>query len=410
MKKNLFLLLFIFFGLNCYSQINYEKGYIIFDNDEKLECLIKNIDWKNNPTEFMYKLTDVSEPQITFISEVKEFGVQNYLVYKKFIVQIDRSSDSYQNLSTNKHPELYADTLFLKQLVKGNGNLYVYEEGNLTRYFYNINNSEINQLIHKRYWVSKNYINENNRFRNQIWIDLKCESIDLDYIKKIEYSKNDLVKCFVKYNSCLNTEFIDFESLNNRKVINLSIRPGINISTLDIQNVVSNSRDIDFGSNYNFRFGIELEYILPYNKNKWALIVEPTYQYYVAENELTYIQTSVTTRTTNVKVDYKSVELPVSLRYYMYLNNNSRLFMNAGYTIDLCFDSYIKAERVDLMDLEINTRQNLVFGLGYNYKGRYSFEMRYALDREILGDYSYWLAKYNTFSIILGYNILGKNK
>lgn len=58
MKRNLLLLLALKFSFVVNAQINFEKGYFISNDNEKIECLIKSIDWKNNPTEFKYKLNE----------------------------------------------------------------------------------------------------------------------------------------------------------------------------------------------------------------------------------------------------------------------------------------------------------------------------------------------------------------
>ena len=50
MKKNLLLLLVSILTVNVYSQISLEEGYYIDNSNQKINCLIKNLDWKNNPT------------------------------------------------------------------------------------------------------------------------------------------------------------------------------------------------------------------------------------------------------------------------------------------------------------------------------------------------------------------------
>ena len=47
--------------MNCFAQISFEKGYFINNANQKTNCLIKNQDWKDNPTEFEYKLDENSE-------------------------------------------------------------------------------------------------------------------------------------------------------------------------------------------------------------------------------------------------------------------------------------------------------------------------------------------------------------
>ena len=74
-KRLLFFTLFMLLDIKSFSQIIFENGYFIDDSDSKIECLIKNIDWKNNPTEFEYKLSPNEAIQKATIQTVKEFGI-----------------------------------------------------------------------------------------------------------------------------------------------------------------------------------------------------------------------------------------------------------------------------------------------------------------------------------------------
>ena len=68
-------------SFNSYSQISFEKGYYIDNDNKKINCLIKNIDWMNNPTEFEYKLPENDNSKRITIRSVKEFGVYNSSKY-----------------------------------------------------------------------------------------------------------------------------------------------------------------------------------------------------------------------------------------------------------------------------------------------------------------------------------------
>jgi len=59
MNKILMLLLIIgtSVSMQCHSQISYVRGYFIHNSGEKTVCLIRNVDWKNNPQEFDFKRT-----------------------------------------------------------------------------------------------------------------------------------------------------------------------------------------------------------------------------------------------------------------------------------------------------------------------------------------------------------------
>jgi hypothetical protein len=106
-------------------------------------------------------------------------------------------------------------------------------------------------------------------------------------------------------------------------------------------------------------------------------------------------------------VDYKSIEIPVGFRHYLFLKNKSKLFINASYIFDLSSNSIIEFNREDgsnINSLEIKTKNNLAFGFGYNYK-KYSLELRVQTPRNVLSNYIYWSSDYKTLSLILGYNI-----
>lgn len=407
MKKKLLFLLITILSLNCYSQISFEKGYYIDNSNQKTNCLIKNIDWKNNPNEFEYKVSENSESKRATIKSVKEFGIDNISKYVRSIVNIDRSSENINNLSFEKKPIFKEEELFLKVLVESKFSLYEYTDGNLKRYFYNKENSNIEQLIFKSYKnVENNNIGKNIRFRQQLWVDLKCPNFKMSRIENLDYKKNDLIQFFTEYNECHNNNLINFESKQKRDLFNLTIRPRLNSSSLTIQNSISNFRNTDFGNKTGFGIGLEVEFILPFNKNKWAIAIEPTYRSFKSEK---------TTNVNNVSggvlianVDYSSIEVPVGLRHYFFLNNNSKFFINASYIFDLTSKSLIEFTRFDdsnLSSLEFETRNNLAIGIGYKQNDRYSLEIRYQTNREILGNYSNWSSEYKTFSIIFGYSL-----
>ena len=406
MKKPLLFLLTTILSFNCYSQISFEKGYYIDNTNQKTNCLIKNIDWKNNPTEFEYKLSENSDAKKATIKSIKEFGIDNISKYVRSTVNIDRSSESMTNLSNDKNPIFKEEALFLKILVEGKSTLYQYVDSNLERFFYNKENSNIEQLIFKSYKITEFNIGTNNRFRQQLWSDLKCPNFKMSKIESLSYKKNDLVRFFTEYSKCHNNDLINFQSKQKQDLFNMTLRPRLNSSSLTLQNAAGNSEDIDFDNKIGLGFGIEAEFILPFNKNKWAIAIEPTYQSF--KSEKTTNESNVSGGKLITKVDYSSIEVPVSLRHYFFLNENSNFFLNASYIVDLSSKSSIEFTRNDgsnLNSLEIETRNNLAMGIGYKQNNSYSLEIRYQTSREILGNYIFWSSEYKTLSIIFGYSI-----
>ncbi|NOJ76422.1 hypothetical protein [Empedobacter stercoris] len=129
--------IFIFlFTISIHAQIRFEQGYIIDNNNQRQDVLIKNIDWLNNPKSIEYKNDETSKIEIATINQIKEFGINNRSKYVKADVKIDRSSEELSNISNIQEPEFKEETLFLKVLIEGEASLYDYVDYNLKRFFY----------------------------------------------------------------------------------------------------------------------------------------------------------------------------------------------------------------------------------------------------------------------------------
>jgi len=394
MKKNLLIVILSILSFSCYSQINFENGYFIKNTGETIHCLIKNIDWKNNPTQFIYKLSKNSELKTENVDSIKEFGFLDIVKYKSFLVNIDRSSNDLYDMSKNKDPEFKEEHLFLNTLVEGKATLYSYNDKNLVRYFYSTDNSYPKQLIYKNYKTSRGEIQDysvvsvNNKFREQLWNDLKCQTFTMSYLEQIDYNKQDLVKFFEKYNDCENSEFKNYDKTQGKESFHLTVRPGINNSSLSTSDFIwgfKNTTEI-FKNQSTFRLGFLAEYILPFNKNKWSIFIDPNYQYYKSNSQ-------------NLSIEYNSIELPIGIRHYFFLNEYSKFFISVAYISDFHINSKLSNSWT------INSNNNYAVGLGYHYKDKYSIEMRYMTNRDLLSDYVYFGSDYKNISIIFGFNV-----
>lgn len=56
MSRIVILLFFMILSSQCFSQISFESGYFIDNSNQRINCWIKNVDWRNNPSQFNYKL------------------------------------------------------------------------------------------------------------------------------------------------------------------------------------------------------------------------------------------------------------------------------------------------------------------------------------------------------------------
>ena len=112
--------------------------------------------------------------------------------------------------------------------------------------------------------------------------------------------------------------------------------------------------------------------------------------------------------THNVKINYTSIEIPVGLRRYIFLNKTSKIFINAAYVLGLAGKSNFDFTNSSDNNIKMvsGARNNLALGVGYNFKNKFSVEIRTNTGRQILSDYISWSAKYSSTGIVLGYKIL----
>lgn len=404
MKKILAITLLLLTSASIHSQIHFESGYIIRKNNEKVSCLIKNLDWRNNPKEIEYKLGDNPEIKKENTTTVKEFGLTDHKV--KFIsatVKLDRSSEKLNSLGRDRAPQFSTENLFLRVLLEGDANLYLFEDENAYKFFYTHNNSEVEPLIFKSFLNTNLEIDTNDQYKQQLWMDLKCEGISMKDVNVLKYEKNSLISFFEKYNKCKNPAAAEATSFKEEIVrpnpFHMSIRLGLSNSILKTESIATQYGypNIDFGSKISIRIGAEFEYVLPLYRNKWSIIAEPSYQSYKSD---------ATTADGNHTVDYKSFDIPVGVRYYLFLNDDSKMFFNGvfSYNIDLGSKLNYTIFRRPL-EADVKPDYNFAIGVGYKFKDRYSFELRYALNRDLTNEDRVWENKFNSTSFILGYKL-----
>ena len=122
-----------------------KKSYFIDSNNNRIDCLIKNIDWKNSPESFSYKLEENSESKQIDINSVLEFRIyetdQYYVRFKMTESPIKRDNKLVKELN---------GFLFLKVLLKGEASLFEYHN-NQDFFFYSIGNESPKYLPHEKY-------------------------------------------------------------------------------------------------------------------------------------------------------------------------------------------------------------------------------------------------------------------
>lgn len=395
MKKHILFILILFIQISSsLSQISFEEGYFINEDNHRIDCLIKDIGWLSNPIQFEYKLSHDSELKTADVGSVKEFGINGSEKFVRVKVKIDQSNYRAGEFSNKKEPEFSEEQVFLKVLVEGGVSLYQYREGNLTRFFIQTDTTEIIPLIFKKYKTENGGVRENNQFKQQLFVHLGDECISENEFSDIKYYLRDLVRLFVQYNQCQNVNYINFDERKAPINFNLYLKLGGNHNSLSLQNYRASSVNVDFESQNSFKIGLEAEFVLPYFKDKWSLAIEPTFQYFKDQQELDY---------ETIGIDYQYIDVALGIRHYLYFSERSNLFLN-GFLL-LSWDSKASIDYSSGTELDIKTSPHFGIGIGYQYRRKLSMEFRYLTKRQLLSDYVNWDAEYNTVSLVLGYKV-----
>jgi hypothetical protein len=417
MKKKLLTLLFISFCLNFYAQVKYEKSYFINNEGIKTECFIKNKDKNENPIDFEYKLSaDEAQIMKADIKTVKEFKIGEVLKYERSAVKIDTSNDKLDRLGEKREPLLKDKNVFLKVLVEGEATLYEYRGQGITRYFYKTGSLPIEALVYKRYYVEGTSLTElavNNDFQKQLWTNLNCGNKSIDQALKLKYNRKELVEYFIDFNRCKNNNFVDFSDKFEQGSVNFKVKAGIASSSLKASNNFS-PEDVNFGNKVGFTFGGEIEYISPFNRNKWSIFLAPTYSSY---NNETQSQAKIhdnpfdlnTGTSQTWKASFSNLDIAVGIRYYMFLNDKSKIFLTGSYIASKLFNSEFHDANTSGYELDVKFAGSIAYGVGYSFKNKFNVEIKH-ITQKVLTGYTSWESKYNTTSVVFGYTIFDSKK
>lgn len=418
----LFFLMII--TLNLVAQSKLLKGYIINNNGKKIDCFFKENEWFD--TDYYYKISEERKLTKVNISNIQEFGVPKIFKFERHTVDIDLKSKNFSNsisdFDYDRNPTFTKKTLFLKVLVMGKANLYLYQEQKLIRFFFSIENTVPKQLIYKKYKISSYGLKYNNQYKQQLITYLQCDESKLKNTKTISYREKSLSKIFINYNNCIQSNYVFYKNSRQSSKIGINIRPRISFNDtqllmqylppLETRNPIL----FNYGKSMNYGLGIEMEIFF---NNKVSLTLEPNFitssrlsnQY---EEELG----SLFKREGLISLSYQEIAIPIGFRYYFPMNKKSKLFLDSSYSFGYSINTNLRIsgtnfssnnniidnfqyEKKDSFDIRYFS-----FGVGYIFD-KYSVEFRVDSVRKPttkLWNYNF-LYNTNSFGFILGYKL-----
>jgi len=393
-----FLVALIALPLAAIGQIRYEKGYFIDNSGSKTECLIRNPGWEHNPVKFEYMLDESGQKDSRSIENTREFGIYEDAVYVRENVAMERSTSQLRNLPVSPKYKLENERHFLRILVSGKSSLYSYGESGLVKFFFTNKDGKIEQLIYIPYLNSgTSQIRHLNQFHSQILTLENCPGVNLTTISTLKYKEDELKEFFAKMSDCKGEK----QTVSKVRKGKFQLKPMIGIGFFKLETPQLNSaydKSAEF-SKVGFTYGVEAEFILPSNRNKLAILLDVNYNTFKDGKDL-----PDGASITDLRQDFKfaSLHVPFGVRYYMYLSDKTKLFVNplvaANFFIGDNYALYHDQTKQDFAGTTITYG----FGAGISV-GAINAEVRLmspqGLTKSLGGDF------YNT-SLMLSYNLL----
>lgn len=373
------IILFLFFSgvwLISEAQMNFVEGYIVTNDHKRTDCLIINSGNAESLMNFKYKLKGDNKIEKIELSKIEEFGVEDEIKCVRALIKIDVSPDRITQLKdTVNSPEWEEGHAYLKILVEGKvASLYSYFDEGKNLFFYSIGNSPIEPLFYKEYRLEITPgIVEQTLLNNAYWEQLKqyLTCGDSDEVRKVSYTNKDLVKYFINYHICKGADYtVPKRTQMNKGRFRFKFGTNLNRIKLVAQDYVDASK-VTFSLESSFGFGAEAEYLLPFNNYKWSLFAESNFYSYHS----VYSDNAFNLFHDGYIIDYKTIEVPLGVNYYLNINQNHRLFLRGAFVPHFILGSSYIAFNSDA-HYDFSPASRMLFGVGYNYR-RLAMEFRY---------------------------------
>lgn len=407
-------------GLSCLwptalnAQFFFEQGYRISPQGDSSTVLIENQGWISNPGEFRFKDSAEGAVHIGNLENSLIWGIPGKVRYEKYHFQNFRVPQKVQNIDTSRQVIFYTDTAFLRVLADGAGRLlYLYQSGR-RRYFSQKPGEHPTVLVRRTYdalfadyhegLATYDRISQKmvyRPFRKQLYLNFRCSFIKKDFVNTLEYRAQDLLKFFTTYNQCMGQGNLQYPvKVPARSRAHHTLKIGVRPAQLHYRHLAYSFRNIDFPDQILYSLGWEYEYFFTAGGNQFSLLLEPTFLYWKPGG-----RTEPGRYQRNTTVRYHPLEIPGQLRYSLFLEKQSRLYIQGGFIYSFNLGSSFETD--DGMDpIEINTGVDAALGLGFRFREKWSLEYRFMTKRNLMNwNKGQYLHFENYHSLYLGYTI-----
>ncbi len=393
------LLAFLLFTTLVRAQSEFEPGYLVTSEGERKAVEIYNYDWSDNPTSFRYR-TSADSVFRAEIGEVREFGLDDgRFRYLRATVPIDQSEDQDWELSTSETPEYREQTVFLEWLVDGEADLLYWQDDDLRRFFFRVGPEPIQPLISRRYRQGQ-LIFEQTTYRGQLRSEVNCDINDRE-LRVLAYSRKNLTAYFRGYNACRGVDFVVASRQPEGRRVSVNLRAGGSYSggRMLLSNGIGGHVTKTIEYTPAPRLGLEVEMMLPFLNNRWAVIGEMYYRRLTTNSSMESRE--------KVAIHLRSVNFPVGVRRYLHLGGGKAIFVSAGGMLQFPTRSFITSYNGSgARSFNASWNFGVQAAAGLQFNDRLKVEAQFHHDQDVLQDYIYYSTYLRGISLLASYRVL----
>ncbi len=397
MLRRIILFLLIISPIHLFSQLNYVRGYIIYNDGTRDSCLLLNSGIENKGEDYVFKLLENDDPQVMDVGKIKEFGVEGTIKFISEFIAVDVSNNQIKVIGdTLDHANIEYGNAFLLQLIDSKeASLYYFYYKGKEYFFYSVDDSGIHLLVYKKYFVNVatrivTDILIDDRYKEQLATYLPC-SVNT---KLLSYSRKSLIKYFEIYIK-EKGGYASVTGVSTKAKLNFKIAGTLNQSSFYIKD--GDMLGYDFGKKNTFSYGAELEFLLPFNRNAFGFFTELNYLKYFS----TY---SDNTPNSETVITYSFIEFPIGIVYNFNFSEKLKFFFKGAFVANLILDESSVSFYRPSNSYDVHSSGYVFIGGGISYSV-FSAEARIYSRRDITQDLYLRGSVYEQFSIRIAYRI-----
>ena len=366
-----FVLLFTSISTTLSAQPMFEKGTIVDNSGEEKNVLVDISNFFVYPSEIIYKVSKSTSMEIVSPSDI-----QSVRVSKVRFVSFNDKIHLNDEIDSSSDPNFEPTSIFLKQLSSGSINLFEYKVGGSNYFFIQTEDSEILQLLSINFKRPDGIVSVKSEFRNQLKNALpnKCCYTDNE-IANLKYESRSIKEFVHNYNVCDGSIAEQFSnpSILDFKYLNIGLTASVSSYSILSYFHLNNVKESSFEGTQFPLLGAEIEYLLPFMKNKFSIWGNINYR------KITGVDYDVITlgAPDTARLHYETLETAIGARWYINSSNVAKFYTDLGYSkpYEVGEGISIKYDRKANFE-DKNLTPHFILGAGVLIKNRFAVDAR----------------------------------